>query len=680
MKVNNGLIIISMVIISLLAIGVVSASENVSDVIETTDFEEVVTVNDNLEDSIAIDNAPEDVVMVENNTGNSESLSVESEKVPVAADTGENDIIKENSSSNHIDWTSLYGKNGTGNNSLILDLSDLFGENGKTGNSILVLDLSNILNDTDDKEEGSFLILGLSSLLGNNTGDNSYLALGLSSILDDNNTNYNSFLVLDLPGLGIDGVGNSSLVLDLTNLLSDNGTSKGSFLNLDSSALGIENGDPIKISLAGLYENNKLFGVNLTDVSNGNLTGLANLLDNVGALLGQNVTNITSLLRDSNFTDLINNLSSLNLTELLDNWTSDVGSLFNVSSLLDAWNLTDLFSNLTDLFDNLTSLVDGLNLSDVDSLLDDLNLTELLDNLTSDIDSLLNLTSLLDNLPSDMDSLNLTSLLDDLNLTSLLDKFNWTSITGGNETPSSNNTGFNWDSIFGGKDSDNGSFIDNILDWINGINKNNDGNESVVKKDTVIKVEPAFTRVANDYYANERGAFFYGILKDTDGNILANRNVSIAVNGPIYNVTTDDQGRAGLQVNFMIANVYTYALSFKGDDEYNAAAMASSKLTVTKKSISISASAKSFKAKAKKTIKVTLKAAKNPYDGKVYLKAGKKVTLKIKGKTYTAKANKNGVAKFTIKLTKKGKYTAKIKFAGDKTYKSASKSIKITIK
>ena len=130
----------------------------------------------------------------------------------------------------------------------------------------------------------------------------------------------------------------------------------------------------------------------------------------------------------------------------------------------------------------------------------------------------------------------------------------------------------------------------------------------------------------------------------------------------------------------MNANIYTYALAFDGDDEYNAAPLASSKLTITKKSISISASAKSFKAKAKKTISITLKAAKNPYDGKVYLKSGKKVTLKVNGKTYTAKANAKGVAKFTIKLTKKGKYTAKIKFAGDKTYKSASKSIKITIK
>ena len=77
---------------------------------------------------------------------------------------------------------------------------------------------------------------------------------------------------------------------------------------------------------------------------------------------------------------------------------------------------------------------------------------------------------------------------------------------------------------------------------------------------------------------------------------------------------------------------------------------------------------------------MTLKTIKNKYNGKTYLKAGKKLTLKVKGKTYTAKINKKGVATFKIKITKKGKYTAKIKFAGDKTYKASSKSIKIKIK
>jgi hypothetical protein len=198
---------------------------------------------------------------------------------------------------------------------------------------------------------------------------------------------------------------------------------------------------------------------------------------------------------------------------------------------------------------------------------------------------------------------------------------------------------------------------------------------------TVIEVQSTFSRVANDYSAGERGDMFYAVLKDSNGKPLAGKTVQIAVNGPIYNVTTDSQGRAGLQVNLAAANTYTYALSFSGDDQYAPAKLACSKLTVTKKSTSISASAKTFKASAKtKTVSVTLKTSKNPYDQKIYLKAGKTITLKVGGKTYSAKINNKGVAKFNIKLTKKGKYTAKISFAGDKTYKSASKSIKITIK
>ena len=198
---------------------------------------------------------------------------------------------------------------------------------------------------------------------------------------------------------------------------------------------------------------------------------------------------------------------------------------------------------------------------------------------------------------------------------------------------------------------------------------------------TMIVVDSKFTRVANDWDAGERGDKFYGVLMDTDGNVLPNKTVQIAVNGPIYNVTTDEEGRAGLQVNLKNANTYTYALFFQGDTIYNASHIASSKLTVYKKSTSISASSASFKASAKtKTVKVTLKTVKNPYDGKTYLSAGKKITLTVAGKTYTAKTDSKGVAKFNIKVTKKGTYSAKVKFAGDKTYKASAKNVKISIK
>ncbi|WP_406536848.1 Ig-like domain-containing protein [Methanobrevibacter sp.] len=196
---------------------------------------------------------------------------------------------------------------------------------------------------------------------------------------------------------------------------------------------------------------------------------------------------------------------------------------------------------------------------------------------------------------------------------------------------------------------------------------------------TVIEADYTFTRQANDFSAGERGDFFYARLKDINGKPLANKICYVAVNGPIYEVKTDSQGRFGVKVNLAAANTYTYALSFLGDNQYGAS-FNCSKLILTPKKTSISASTTLFKASAKtKTISVTLKTVQNPYDGKTYLKAGKKINLKINGVSYTANINSKGVAKFNIKLAKKGIYSAKFTFAGDKTYKSSSKSIKVVI-
>ena len=58
-----------------------------------------------------------------------------------------------------------------------------------------------------------------------------------------------------------------------------------------------------------------------------------------------------------------------------------------------------------------------------------------------------------------------------------------------------------------------------------------------------------------------------------------------------------------------------------------------------------------------------------------------KVTLKVNGKTYSAKTNSKGKATFKItKLTKKGTYSASIVFAGNKNYNKVSKSVKIVVK
>ena len=196
----------------------------------------------------------------------------------------------------------------------------------------------------------------------------------------------------------------------------------------------------------------------------------------------------------------------------------------------------------------------------------------------------------------------------------------------------------------------------------------------------LIILDSKFSRNATDFYAGERGAKFFGRLVDIDGNPLANKTVYIAVNGPVYKRVTDENGMFGHDINLAAANTYTYAIFFNGDEKYNATYIGSTKLTVVKKTMSIATNNPKFITSAKtKTVTATLYTIKNAYDGKMYLKDGKKVTLTVNGKTYTAKSDSKGVVKFNVQLTKAGTYKATISFAGDDSYTAVSKTITITV-
>jgi hypothetical protein len=204
-------------------------------------------------------------------------------------------------------------------------------------------------------------------------------------------------------------------------------------------------------------------------------------------------------------------------------------------------------------------------------------------------------------------------------------------------------------------------------------------NAASSRQSTVI-VGNNFTQYALDYNAGERGQNFKVQLKDANGNVLSNKTVLIGYNGKTLERVTDADGYASVQINLRDANRLTFAVAFLGDEEYDAT-MSVYLITINKKPVTVTAAAKTYKSTAKtKKYTVTLKTTKgSSADGKVYFGAGKKVTLKINGKTYTAKTNAKGQATFSLKITKKGKFTASIKYAGDNTYKAVSKSVKITI-
>lgn len=168
------------------------------------------------------------------------------------------------------------------------------------------------------------------------------------------------------------------------------------------------------------------------------------------------------------------------------------------------------------------------------------------------------------------------------------------------------------------------------------------------------------------------GEYFYFTLVDSDGKALAGKNVSVGFNGHVYSYITDSKGQAKVQVNLPIKGGYTFAICFLGDDDYNAS-FAVARITVNLQKTKISADKKTYKASAKtKTISVTLKSAKgNPLKGK-------KVSVVLNGKTYTASTNAKGVATVKVSLTKKGTYSFTAKFAGTERY--AAVSVKNTLK
>ncbi len=165
-------------------------------------------------------------------------------------------------------------------------------------------------------------------------------------------------------------------------------------------------------------------------------------------------------------------------------------------------------------------------------------------------------------------------------------------------------------------------------------------------------------------------------LKDEDGRVLSGENVTVIFNGNTYNKVTNAKGQVSFDVSSRLApKTYYVYIKFEGDESFKASS-ANTKVVVLKATPKITAKAKTFKKSVKtKKYTVTLKTNQNK------VMKNTKLTLKVNGKTYSAKTNAKGQATFKItKLTKKGKFTAVVKFAGNKYYNAKTVKPKITVK
>ena len=199
------------------------------------------------------------------------------------------------------------------------------------------------------------------------------------------------------------------------------------------------------------------------------------------------------------------------------------------------------------------------------------------------------------------------------------------------------------------------------------------GNLNNEKLATVIEYEDMNTTAIDSSIEPGTGKYFEITLRDSNGNALANKDIQFGFNGKIYNKTTDENGIAKLQINLQRADIYTFAVSFQGDDEYNGT-FAVAKITVKKQNPTLTVPNKSYKASAStKTLTATFKSASG------HVVAGKKISFTVNGKTYTATTDAKGLASVKVSLSKKGTYSFTAKFAGDNTYAAITKTGKLAI-
>ena len=231
----------------------------------------------------------------------------------------------------------------------------------------------------------------------------------------------------------------------------------------------------------------------------------------------------------------------------------------------------------------------------------------------------------------------------------------------------------------------NGVIIKNIDSLAEGryqvsVTYNGDNNYNMASKTDVLtiiqnKILTAIT--ANDItvtYGKE--SYIVATLKDMYGTSLANKNVSIYFNSLNSILTTDDNGQVKLKISNAKANTYNAVITFVADDTY-AGSTKTVKISIINPAVKTKITLSLKKVKVKKSAKkLTIKAAL-----KINGKAAEKVKVKFKfnGKKYTAKTNKKGVAKITIKqkILKKLKVGKKVKYQATYGKITVKKSVKV---
>ena len=202
-----------------------------------------------------------------------------------------------------------------------------------------------------------------------------------------------------------------------------------------------------------------------------------------------------------------------------------------------------------------------------------------------------------------------------------------------------------------------------------------DDNEDVVAENSSVEVEKEtskFTASNLEGYESFQSSMKFRLTANNQP--LASKKVSITLNGATYSKTTDKNGEVVLSLNLKKGS-YTAQCYYPGDNKTTNSTQ-TFKLTVNspiKTSLKLGDKYINYRQGSKCLFYVKLMTSAN--------KAVKNqaVTFKVSGKTYTAKTDKNGIAKIYLNL-KKGSHKVTYSFAKTSPYLASSGAYTIKVK
>lgn len=190
----------------------------------------------------------------------------------------------------------------------------------------------------------------------------------------------------------------------------------------------------------------------------------------------------------------------------------------------------------------------------------------------------------------------------------------------------------------------------------------------------IMKTETKLTVKTVSYTILEKKQTLTAILTDSNNNPQINKQLTFKVDNKHYVGHTNNKGIATVTLNLKNVKNYPVTVIYDGDSTTEPAKFDSAKIIIHKDKTKAEMTKKTFKRSAKsKKVTFTLKNSKRN------VLKNKKIIFKIKGKKYNVNTNKKGIATIKLKITKKGTYSLTATFAGDKTYSSVSKTVKIKI-